>query len=550
MIDQPAAGREQLDVPGQVGGAHDVEHDVHAAAAGLLPGPGDEVLARGSRSRRPRRARRQRSRFAAEPAVHSTRAPSRFATWIACVPMPEAPPCTRNVSPSRRCAELADVGPDRAGDLRQRGGLHQRQPGRDRQQLAGRDGDPLGVPAAAEQRAHLVADLPAGDAVAERGRPGRCTPGPGTAGRRAAAGSGPAAACRSARLTALAATSTSTSPARRLRVGHLRPVQHLGTARLADRDRVHRPTLGGLTAVRHSSEYCSLVRSPPYSTGEDRLCAQSPVRGVVTPIGLSGRHAARVLRGQPPGRACSRWPRSTSGWRPGLRGERDVSGGGHRRPARRRAPGRARSTCRSGPGPGRSPAPTWPGQRRAGTADGRDLGRDRRRLLLLAGVAGIGMFHGGGLPSGGGPAGPATPPAGGCRASPAAAAPLGHRRTTASARLTRPACPGVRVAERAARPRPPDRSGPPDRLRSRVLVGRACRPDDLRASPPDRAARPTPLRIHPAARRLGPRSVSGPGAADHLGAAGHGSAGHRPRSSPAARPGRRADGGADSGTPE
>ena len=33
-------------------------------------------------------------------------------------------------------------------------------PGRDRHQLAGRDRDQLGVPAAGEQRAHLVADRP------------------------------------------------------------------------------------------------------------------------------------------------------------------------------------------------------------------------------------------------------------------------------------------------------------------------------------------------------------------------------------------------------
>ena len=49
----------------------------------------------------------------------------------------------------------------------------QGQPGRHRQQLAGRDRHPLRVPAAAEQRAHLGADRPAGHPVAERGDPAR-----------------------------------------------------------------------------------------------------------------------------------------------------------------------------------------------------------------------------------------------------------------------------------------------------------------------------------------------------------------------------------------
>ena len=44
----------------------------------------------------------------------------------------------------------------------------QRHPVRHRQQLPGRHGDPLGVPAAGEQRAHLVADRPARRRLAER----------------------------------------------------------------------------------------------------------------------------------------------------------------------------------------------------------------------------------------------------------------------------------------------------------------------------------------------------------------------------------------------
>ena len=60
-----------------------------------------------------------------------------------------------------------DVGPDRAGDLRQGRGVHEVDPGRDREQLARGDGDLLGVPPAGQQRADLVADRPAVDPVAE-----------------------------------------------------------------------------------------------------------------------------------------------------------------------------------------------------------------------------------------------------------------------------------------------------------------------------------------------------------------------------------------------
>jgi hypothetical protein len=40
--------------------------------------------------------------LSAEPAVASTRAPSALASWIAVVPMPLDPPCTRNHSPAAR----------------------------------------------------------------------------------------------------------------------------------------------------------------------------------------------------------------------------------------------------------------------------------------------------------------------------------------------------------------------------------------------------------------------------------------------------------------
>ena len=66
--------------------------------------------------------------------------------------------------------EVEDVAPDRAGDLGQAGGVQQRHPGGHGQQLPDGDGDLLGVAAAGEQRADLVADRPAGDALAERRR--------------------------------------------------------------------------------------------------------------------------------------------------------------------------------------------------------------------------------------------------------------------------------------------------------------------------------------------------------------------------------------------
>ena len=60
-----------------------------------------------------------------------------------------------------------DVGPDGAGDLRQGRGVLEADPGRDREQLARRHGDLLRIPTAGQQRADLVPDGPAVDAVAE-----------------------------------------------------------------------------------------------------------------------------------------------------------------------------------------------------------------------------------------------------------------------------------------------------------------------------------------------------------------------------------------------
>ena len=49
---------------------------------------------------------RQNSSFSAVPPVVATRAPRAWASWIANVPMPPAPPWTRNVSSGRRPATM------------------------------------------------------------------------------------------------------------------------------------------------------------------------------------------------------------------------------------------------------------------------------------------------------------------------------------------------------------------------------------------------------------------------------------------------------------
>ena len=47
---------------------------------------------------------RQTLSFAGVPAVVNTRAPARAASWIAMVPIPLEPPCTRKLSPRRSLA--------------------------------------------------------------------------------------------------------------------------------------------------------------------------------------------------------------------------------------------------------------------------------------------------------------------------------------------------------------------------------------------------------------------------------------------------------------
>src|SRR5690606_15701131 len=123
-----------------------------------------------------------------------------------------------------------------------------------RQQLPRRHRDALRVPAAGEQRAHLVPYRPAGDARPELGDPSRAlkTGVVGDAGRRIVA--------------ALPLEEVGTvDPGRRHidqyltlarhRVGNLGPAQYLGAARFGNRDCVHAPTLpaGRLTGPERAA---------------------------------------------------------------------------------------------------------------------------------------------------------------------------------------------------------------------------------------------------------------------------------------------------------
>ena len=175
---------------------------------------------------------RQTSSLAAVPAVVNTRAPARAASWMAIVPMPLEPPCTRKASPAPQPGQQEDVRPDGAGDLGQRRGGGQLDAGGPGQQLPRRDGDPLGVAAAGEQRAHLVADRPAGHALAD------------LADDAAALQAEDVAGALRRRVEALPLQEVGAVHRRRRdvddhlaraahRVGHLAPAEHLGTAGLA-----------------------------------------------------------------------------------------------------------------------------------------------------------------------------------------------------------------------------------------------------------------------------------------------------------------------------
>ena len=106
----------------------------------------------------------------------ATRAPSAFATWIACVPMPPVPPCTRNVSPAASRAVITTFDHTVHATSGIPAAVTRSTPVGHGQQLRRGHRHLLGVPAAREQRAHRVADLPARDALAERRDVPRDTP--------------------------------------------------------------------------------------------------------------------------------------------------------------------------------------------------------------------------------------------------------------------------------------------------------------------------------------------------------------------------------------
>ena len=82
--------------------------------------------------------------------------------------MPLVPPCTSTVSPVAKPAARDQVVVHRERILRQGRGLDQAPAARDRQDLALGRGHVLGVAAAVDEGADLVAESPTRDALAER----------------------------------------------------------------------------------------------------------------------------------------------------------------------------------------------------------------------------------------------------------------------------------------------------------------------------------------------------------------------------------------------
>ena len=160
----------------------------------------------------------------------------------------------------------------------------------------------LGVPAAAEQGAHLRARPGVGGRLRRRPRPRRSTPAPGRRWRREADRRSPSRCSRSARLTAVATTSSSTSPG---------------------------PTSGSGT-----SAYCSA--SGPPGVGTTTACIWSVVErvGAVVDAAVVGQLVVDVVGVGRPGRMV---PALGEGLGPS-RELLDLVGG-RRRPRRRRSRG-------------------------------------------------------------------------------------------------------------------------------------------------------------------------------------------------------------------
>ena len=95
----PVASR--VNMLGEVVAADHVEDGVDAVGlgpAGQFGGPVLAAVVDGDFSAEPR----QKLHFSSEPAVVATRAPKARAIWMAVVPMPLEPPCTRKRLPGKR----------------------------------------------------------------------------------------------------------------------------------------------------------------------------------------------------------------------------------------------------------------------------------------------------------------------------------------------------------------------------------------------------------------------------------------------------------------
>ena len=174
----------------------------------------------------------------------ATRAPACLASWIAIVPMPLPPPWTSSVSPAaspavRKTLEYTVQAVSGSAAASMSVVLFG-----DRKQLPGRDGHLLGVAAAGQQRADLLADVPSGDAVAEGRHGARALE--ARIGRRARRRRvepltlhevGPVDAGRGHLDENLARP--------RPRVRDLGPLENFRASGLADHDRVHSCLLGG-----------------------------------------------------------------------------------------------------------------------------------------------------------------------------------------------------------------------------------------------------------------------------------------------------------------
>ena len=183
------------------------------------------------------------SSLSAEPAVVITRAPRAAASWIAIEPMPPAPPCTRNHSSRRRPPIMNTFDQTVHATSGRLAAVLEGHPGGHRHHLARGADDPLGVPAARQQRAALVADAPAGHAVAD-GRDGAAALEPehvGGTGRRGVVALplqqvGPVDGGRDDRDGDLAGTGLAGRAARRATAPRARPGPR--------HDRPHRPRTG------------------------------------------------------------------------------------------------------------------------------------------------------------------------------------------------------------------------------------------------------------------------------------------------------------------